>query len=442
MIIVNIPLDSIQPNPYQTRFVEPESVKELADDIRANGLMQIPLGRLVKDGKLLPYMQLANTEENVDRIYQELDYGAVIQLAFGHRRFSAFRLLAADPNNTNFDTMPVSLDYLDDRAMAIKAWTENEQRREHTPIERARAIQKFTTAFGWSQAEVADQLHLSRPVISNSLRLLDLPDDIQDAMQSSQLTERQGVALLSLFSLPQKLRDAAEKGWQAAARPNEIVRQALAGASSDFLRARVDELIDLYARVITWPVNHEFYEHGPRSIRCSDCDQHISKGRQVCLESGCFELKNDLWQKLQRQNTAGAVGAQGLRPGSETSNPPAPAKPFQAVEDALKASRPPAPSEPETDNDSAPESADSENSSSPSANPPAPTPAAAPLTWEQSTIAVTVTWLPADGNPAGRQVMLAIRANQGIPSMRLCRDNEIDLTGPVGEMLLDLKSKF
>ncbi|RJX17507.1 MAG: ParB/RepB/Spo0J family partition protein [Desulforudis sp.] len=434
IIICNIPLDLVKPNPYQTRFVEPDSVRELADDILANGLLQIPTGRLCHAGKPVMYQQI-----NQVAVEQALADGATVELAFGHRRLSAFRMLASEPaNEHDFAAMPVHIDVLDDRSMAIKAWNENEQRLAHTPVERARAIRHFTEAFGWSQAEIADLLHLSRPVISNSLRLLELPDDIQDAMQDNRLSERQGVALLSLYSLPEKLRETAEKGWSANARPTEIVKQALAGASSDYLRTKVDELIDLYARVITWSVDHEFYEHGPRSIRCVDCDQHISKGRQVCLDSICFEIKQRLWEQSRRaqSQSADAVESQGSRPDS---------RPFQAVDDAFKAQEPQMPAdpryahtpaevpEPDTDNDG-PES-------SPASPAPA-TEAAAPLTWEQSTIAVTVTWLPADGNPNGRQVMVAIRANQGIPAMRLCRENEIYFDGPVGEMLLDLKSKF
>lgn len=447
MIIAYIPLDSIKPNPYQTRFVEPESVRELADDIRTNSLLQIPIGRLVRNDKPVAYQQISQSA-----VEQALIDGAFVQLAFGHRRLSAFRLLAADPTTAGkFDAMPVNIDDLSDRDIAIKAWNENEQRKAHTPIERARAIKKFMDAFGWTQTEIGDLLHLSRPVISNSLRLLDLPDDIQDAMQGGQLTERQGIALLSLYALPEKLRETAERGWNASAKPSEIVKQALAGASSDYLRTEVDELISLYARVITWPVANECYENGPLSIRCSDCDQHhLSKGRHVCLVATCFDLKLRLWNKQTRSDTAGPVGAQGLRP--EQNNPPSTPSP------AYVQPPPPRQSDPEepTESDAIgsvgaqglrPERpAYPEQDGTPSA-PITPTPPQTPdpsadLTWDKSTIVATITWLPADGNPAGRQTMIALRANHGIPVMQLCREAEVPLDGPLADMLLDLKNKF
>lgn len=445
MIIVNVPLEKIYPNPYQTRMVDGESVKELAEDILANGLMQVPAGRLSEmHGKPVQYQQM--TQEAVQ---ESLSNGGCVELAFGHRRWTAYRMLASDPAyaGRGVDSMPVRIEQLTDIQMADQAWSENEMRRQHTPIERALAIQQRMKKFNWSQQEIADHMRISRPVISNALRLLTLPDGIQGNIQDGLLSERQAMALLSLFDLPEELRKTAEDGWNVSCKPSAVVQQAMDGESSDAIRHHVDVIIGSYARVITWPGNHEFYQPADSaSIRCSDCQFFLPRnGKTHCLKTTCWEGKSAVWLKEAEPTP---------QPSAAHPAPSGPTDEHRKIDDAFRRPAPelpdsrytkPTPFTPSKDIDVIDEEAQPEpepeappepNPSNPLENP------LSPLTWAKSTITMTITWNAEDGSPDGRLVMIAARANQAMPIMKVYRENQVLLDGPLGDVLMGLESQF
>lgn len=431
-MIVNVPLDAIYPNPYQTRLVDGETVRDLAEDILANGLLQAPVGRLIIDGKP-PFDK---------HVYQLDNFGAikanghvVVELAFGHRRWTAFRMLASDPAyaGRGIDSMPIRLDDLTDVQMADLAWSENEQRKQHTPIERSLAIKHRMEKFGWNQHEIADHMRLSRPVITNALRLLDLPEAIQGNIQDGQLSERQAMALLGLFGLPEELRKTAEGGWNGNTKPSAIVSMALEGASSDAVRQKVDELIGFYSRVITWPVGHEFYKPADSaSIRCSDCQYLLQRGqKQHCLLVSCWDGKSAAWAAENKPAPAPTAPARPapepayIRPDTTRySNPAQPAvEVVDENDDAPQVEQPEAPPEPETTTELMP-----------------PAPAAA-KTWASTTVVLTLTFQPEDGNQDGRMVLVAARAGQAV-GMKVFREHQVLLEGPLADMILNLKAQF
>jgi len=162
-----IPLDLITPNPYQIREVSFNDVAELASDIYANGLLQIPMGRRMADG--------------------------TTQQAFGHRRKLAHDLIVAQgqqgdeafPNWAQFTTMKMIIRPLTDLEMYHYMAAENGQRENPNVIEIARSIQLGKETFNLS-SRAAGKGHgvTSDGQISDLLSLLMLPKSVQALIES------------------------------------------------------------------------------------------------------------------------------------------------------------------------------------------------------------------------------------------------------------------
>lgn len=296
---INIPLDLIQANPWQTRKEideQGEAIQELAVDIAANGLLQIPIGRIVVEGE--PASQAdADWWLEANDVARELEaHQAVVQLAFGHRRLAAFydnlRENRSSAEISDWTCMPVVIQQLTDHEMAAYAWSENEMRLQHTPLDRALAIQRRIEDFGWTQTEAAEQLGISRPAVSNSLRLLKLPEEITTALAKDALSERQAIALAAIFEMPESLRSRAEAGWQQ--KPSDIIDQAIDdNLSSDQIRSAINNLYRIYGEELqdaVFGLDEEFSGEGILSPFCRDCPQRF-KERNICLDRDCFKLK-------------------------------------------------------------------------------------------------------------------------------------------------------
>lgn len=202
-MLVRIGLDQVKANPFQVR-VAAEGIDELAASIvglrtarpETGGLLQVPPARLMDSGEVAD----PSLYESVDEIRLLIEAGLlVVELAAGHRRLAAFReLVVADPvGNASYFYFPVELEILDDEQMATVAWTENAARLDLTPIEQAFALKRALGRFGWSQAEIGRRWHMSRSAVANKLRLLKLPDDVQESIQARVLSERHGRLLLA-----------------------------------------------------------------------------------------------------------------------------------------------------------------------------------------------------------------------------------------------------
>jgi ParB/RepB/Spo0J family partition protein len=197
-MIVNVPLERIRDNPFQPRQTYP-GIEDLAGKILALkselpgtlGLIHPPNARLV-NGEGQPVAFLGG--------FSTLGDEYAVQLAEGHRRLRAFRLLAEqDPK---YLQMPVNVVDMDDRTMDDIAWDENLARKDLSPIEEARALQRSLERFGLTQAELADRRRLARSTVTNKLRLLQLPDAMLDAIHEGKLTERHGLAFLPVLDIP------------------------------------------------------------------------------------------------------------------------------------------------------------------------------------------------------------------------------------------------
>ena len=161
-----IPLSEIIPNPDQPRrnFKE-EELLELAESIKKHGVLQPIL-----------------VAEKADGGYQ---------LIAGERRFRASKLL-------NLPTIPALVREFKDEQKLEVALIENIQRSELNPLEEAFAYQRLIEEFGLTQEEVADKVGRSRSAIANTIRLLTLPEEVQNALIDGKISTGQARALLGI----------------------------------------------------------------------------------------------------------------------------------------------------------------------------------------------------------------------------------------------------
>ena len=186
--IVMLPVDCIEPSPYQARtaFDEPE-IAALAVSILQNGLLQ-PIS--VRRVGLRKY-----------------------QLIAGERRLRACRL-------AKLEKVPAIVADYDDSESAALGLLENLQRSQLDPFDTARGIKEVIRLWGCTQAEAARRLGLSQPALANKLRLLTLTPEQQQLCTANHLTERHARAALRL---PESRRTPA---LEKMARDKLSVRQA------------------------------------------------------------------------------------------------------------------------------------------------------------------------------------------------------------------------
>lgn len=157
-----VSLALIEDNPWQPRReIDQDELQKLADSIYQLGLLQAPLGR------------------------RHPEVSGRIQLAFGHRRVAALRLLLQQGRGEMYVEMDVA--GISDEGMAVLALTENERRKQLSQIEVVRAHYKAIDETNLTIQTLADQLDIDRSTLSNHLRVLDLPDFVLQHVESGKL---------------------------------------------------------------------------------------------------------------------------------------------------------------------------------------------------------------------------------------------------------------
>ena len=160
-----ISITDIQKNPYQPRKeFDREKLHELAQSIKENGVIQ-PI--IVRQSPVIGYEILA-----------------------GERRYRA-SLLAG------LTSIPAVVKQLSDQEMMVQSIIENLQRENLNPIEEALAYESLVEK-GFTHAEIADKMGKSRPYISNSIRLLSLPEPILSEVESGKLSQAHARSLVGL----------------------------------------------------------------------------------------------------------------------------------------------------------------------------------------------------------------------------------------------------
>ncbi|HEY6391596.1 MAG TPA: ParB/RepB/Spo0J family partition protein [Bryobacteraceae bacterium] len=173
----NIPISQIEPNPLQPRNVfDPSRLQELANSIQANGIIQPLIVR---------------------------SKGDRFELIAGERRLRAAQLAGLS------DVPAIVQDYADERMLEI-ALVENIQREDLNPMETAQALDRLAQEMHLSHEEIANRTGKDRTTITNLIRLLRLPGDVQLLLAERRLSMGHARAILGLAT-PEMQTQLAEK---------------------------------------------------------------------------------------------------------------------------------------------------------------------------------------------------------------------------------------
>lgn len=163
--IVYVGINEIKPNVNQPRKTfDPEKIKDLADSIMEHGLIQ-PI------------------------VVRKLDKG--YEIVAGERRWRAAR-------EADLKQIPCIIRELDDQENMLLAIIENMQREDLNPIEEAEGLNQMIKTYGLTQEQVSKSVSKSRPYISNSLRLLKLPDTVKEYLSENKISMGHARALINI----------------------------------------------------------------------------------------------------------------------------------------------------------------------------------------------------------------------------------------------------
>ena len=198
-----LPIEKIEPRADQPRSdFDQEALEELAESIRQHGMIQPVTVR-------------------------KLD-GGYYQIIAGERRWRAARM-------AGLREIPVRILDVDDQETAELALIENLQREDLNPVEEAQGYRALMDGYGLTQEKVAQRVGRSRPVIANALRLLNLPESVQEMLSSGELTLSHARAILELQSAADQetaAQQTVERGLSVRETTALVKKLASAGKSS------------------------------------------------------------------------------------------------------------------------------------------------------------------------------------------------------------------
>lgn len=211
---VSLPISQVEPglNQPRKRF-DPETLAELADSIRIHGIIQPLTVRRLSTG--------------------------YYQIIAGERRWRAAK-------DAGLREVPVVIIEADDKKVMEIGLIENLQREDLNPVEEAQGYQTLMEEYGLTQEQVAQQMGKSRPAITNTLRLLALPEDLLELVAQDQLSAGHARALLAAPT-PALQRAAAKRviAERLSVRQTEALIKALQKEPKKTQRA-ADDPIALY----------------------------------------------------------------------------------------------------------------------------------------------------------------------------------------------------
>lgn len=241
--IQDIDIDAIEPNPHQPRGPLAEAaLTELAGSIRQYGVLQPLL------------------------VTQSAESGAAYRLIAGERRWRAARL-------AGLTRVPVTVKEATPRELLELALVENVQRADLSPLEEAAAYRQLATEFGLTQEQIATRVGRSRVAVTNVMRLLQAPPEVQAALQEGRITEGHARALLGLTSAAEQAEalGLVERQALTVRQTEELIRRWLAAGAP---RTRVtvprppdfDQLEDRFRRALGTRVSLQKGRKGGRLV--------------------------------------------------------------------------------------------------------------------------------------------------------------------------------
>ena len=197
--LTTVAVKDIQPGRYQARVqIDDEALQELADSIKAQGVIQ-PV--IVREHGLSQY-----------------------ELIAGERRWRASQL-------AGLTEIPVVVKSISDETALAMGLIENLQRENLNPIEEAQGLKRLADEFGLTHETIAKAVGKSRSAISNTLRLLSLPEPVQDMLYQRRLEMGHARALLTLPVVEQLqlAQQAVKNGWSVreVERRSQVAQQAV-----------------------------------------------------------------------------------------------------------------------------------------------------------------------------------------------------------------------
>ncbi|RKZ85855.1 MAG: chromosome partitioning protein ParB [Gammaproteobacteria bacterium] len=240
------PLDMIQPGKYQPRVdMSQESLDELADSIRAQGLVQPIVVRPINGGRY--------------------------EIIAGERRWRASKL-------AELDTIPALVRDVSDRSAIAMALIENIQREDLNPMEEANALHRLREEFSMTHQEAAEAVGRSRAAVSNLLRLRNLNDDVKRLVENCDLEMGHARALLALEGELQTdtAKIIVEKGLSVR-ETEQLIRRLLKPVKekphqSDALLEEIDKIEQLISKKLgdRFAIKHAASGKGKLVIDYSD----------------------------------------------------------------------------------------------------------------------------------------------------------------------------
>jgi len=183
----DVPVSRLRPSQFQPRqAMDPQEFSGLVESIRRHGVLQPIVVRPSADG---------------------------FEVVAGERRWRAAEA-------AGMRTVPAVVRPLSDREALELALVENLQREDLGPLERARAYRRLLDDFGMTQEQVAERVGKSQPSVANSLRLLQLPPQVQTSLELGRIAEGHARALLAASS-----QAAMLKIWEKVERRGLSVRE-------------------------------------------------------------------------------------------------------------------------------------------------------------------------------------------------------------------------
>lgn len=212
--IIYVPLTKIVANRYQPRqSMDPEKLQKLVDSIRVNQMLQKPSARLLEDG--------------------------CYELAFGHRRFEAYKILAA--SFAEYRTMPLIVRELNDEQMFDLAWDENDEREDLNPIEEGEAYATYMREFNKTSKEAGVRFGVSEESIRSKTRLPNLPLAAQQALKERRINIDTARALLSMQKIasPEEITATVNRIEKSRGQrlPEQVIEHAI---------ERLDHVVEMW----------------------------------------------------------------------------------------------------------------------------------------------------------------------------------------------------
>lgn len=247
---LNVPVEQIIPNPDQPRRqFDPEALAELAASLRNRGVLQ-PL--------------IVRPHPNEPDLYQ---------IVAGERRWRAAQI-------AQLHELPVLVRELDDTEVLEVALIENIQRANLNPIEEAASFRQLMDRFGHTQERLAEALDKSRSHISNLLRLLNLPDQVQGFVRDGKISAGHARALITApdpIAMARKVigrnlsvRETEALARQVAERPASVPKQVKDDKDADTRALEADLSAHLKMRV---KIEHAGQDGGRVTVTYRDLEQ-------------------------------------------------------------------------------------------------------------------------------------------------------------------------